>query len=228
MLKKTVIPCVDLGSSQFNKSSNPYLNLDSQFAVRPAGCPGMTKHGFTPRRHSELVSESSKKGFTLIELLVVVLIIGILSSVAVPQYQVAVDKSRFMTYLQAAHSIRRAEEVYYWANGSYTPDLGALDIDHRTGGTSVTSLKNEWQCPNGSFIDLVSGNSKPYGALKVSLCPDNNTGSGACSANMVAAVTLAFEHFSVPENIDNVQAGCRYRNARGRRICKSLSPDVLN
>ncbi len=72
---------------------------------------------------------TNKQAFTLIELLVVVLIIGILAAVAVPQYQKAVLKSRFIQTMTLADAIYRAEKVYFLANGTYTQDLAALDIE---------------------------------------------------------------------------------------------------
>ena len=68
------------------------------------------------------------QAFTLIELLVVVLIIGILAAIAVPQYQIAVAKSRFATAKNMTKTIAEAEEVYYLANGRYTTNLSDLDI----------------------------------------------------------------------------------------------------
>lgn len=58
-----------------------------------------------------------KTGFTLIELLVVVLIIGILSSIALPQYTRAVEKSRAVEAEITLRSLRDAQSRCFLANG---------------------------------------------------------------------------------------------------------------
>lgn len=69
------------------------------------------------------------KGFTLIELLVVVLIIGILSAVALPQYQKSVAKARASEALTTANAWAKAQSIFRLENGYYTSDLSALSID---------------------------------------------------------------------------------------------------
>ena len=86
-------------------------------------------------------------GFTLLEMLVVVLIMGILASIALPQYQRAVLKSKFVGLMPGASALRDAEEAYYLLHRHYTNDPQELDI--RVQGNNVEIVIDN---TNGSYV----------------------------------------------------------------------------
>ena len=63
-----------------------------------------------------------KRGFTLIELLVVVLIIGILSAVALPQYTTAVEKARVAEALTTLNYMQKQLIMYHLETGGTCPN----------------------------------------------------------------------------------------------------------
>lgn len=100
------------------------------------------------------------KGFTLIEMLVVVLIIGILASVAYPQYRTAVAKSRLAQLIVVGKTIRDAEERFYMANGKYTTNFDELDVTMPEGGVREGTSKITY--PNGDIFYLAFATQKKY------------------------------------------------------------------
>ena len=139
-----------------------------------------------------------KKGFTLIELLVVVLIIGILSAVALPQYNVAVEKARMVKIMNVVESLAKAQEVYYLANGDYTKDASLLDLSFEG---CKEGTKTIYSCQDFTFDIFARSND---------------------SAKTVAAANVAKWQLGAPEPPLTYMVWLTHSEYPNRRVCSAL------
>ena len=111
-------------------------------------------------------TRNTRWGFTLIELLVVVLIIGILSAVALPQYQKSVEKAHMVEAISIITKIAQAQELYRLEHGNFTRDITQLTLD--IPGTSTTYAKtiSAIQTP---YFKFMASNSLANGHYSIAL-----------------------------------------------------------
>jgi len=168
----------------------------------------------TKRQTPDRNPRGKERAFTLVELLVVVLIIGILAAVALPQYNIAVKKSRLMEYIQVAYGIKRAQEVYYMENGTYANSFNELDVDYSGMCTSISN-GSAAACNDGFFIENsrnIEGGPKEL--ILVVLCPGYNTSYGECSSHREVEVQIYYDQSSHPGSVT-----CKPKDSA---LCRSL------
>jgi prepilin-type N-terminal cleavage/methylation domain-containing protein len=81
----------------------------------------------------------SEDGFTLIELLIVVVIIGILATIAIPQYANTKEKAYVGAMKSDLRNLASAEESYFVNHLSYTTSTGSLEYNQSPSVTIVVS-----------------------------------------------------------------------------------------
>jgi type IV pilus assembly protein PilA len=112
-------------------------------------------------------------GFTLIELMIVVVIIGIISAIAVPNFVAMQDRAREANVKSILHTVQACFEDFAVQNAGLYPTSAA---DVTTGGQTLSDLM-----PGGAFpINPFTGAATPFA-----------WGGAAAAAKGACAATVA-------------------------------------
>ncbi len=177
-------------------------------------------------------------GFTLIELLVVVLIIGILAAVAVAMYQRSVRHAQMAQVFTYLAGLKKAQEMYFMANGQYSYRFDELDwqfqcghVTHDDGSTEANPAFSD-KCYFGASSG--GANIGVNGGFRISPTYVNawlwwgnsNTNTIHCYRGLDAATPSSYTYYSQypSETICTVKES----NTETQSILKSMGGVLVN
>ena len=130
--------------------------------------------------------DSTNQGFTLVELMIVIVIVGILSAIALPNFLNQTKKAAATEAKQQASSIFKQTHAYVLENGS----IGTVDADCSDYAGTLTSVKD-----GAGFTYACSGSQTAFKVVATGDTSNTNTNgvvvtlTGDCDKGTSSIVT---------------------------------------
>ena len=162
--------------------------------------------------------EQTEQGFTLIEMSVVVLIIGILAGIALPQYRVAVMKTKVASMLPLMRAWKDAYAMWKLQHGEYY-EGGSQEDGLPTAADLGVNWPSDWECDE---METTCHNDEWY-------CETNSGDNGdvTCSHDALSVHMYQYDEggscASYAESFAN-KIICMPKNdsSLGEKVCKSM------
>lgn len=143
--------------------------------------------------HHLLNKKKEDEGFTLIELLVVIIIIGILSAIALPNFLNQSAKAKQSEAKQNIGVINRTQTAYRTENNAFAATFDTLAIGTLKGGSAASTTNYAYTIAGGGDSATILAASqdtslKPYsgGSYKETVNSESVISSIICEANAPA------------------------------------------